>query len=159
MTRRMAKFYCTVLIFLVINVCDIFVKGQSTTRDCNNDKQDIYSGLWRICRDMNINNCDALTTLTKSIQSEFQNLKAQISGLEKRDERHERYLNYSIEEIRRQIRTANNVTKAEISRLEIRVERHDTNMSHTLQEGRREMQMKNTEMKNEIQRLNEKLSG
>ena len=65
----MAKSFFVVLLLLAMNVGNYFVKGQSTVGDCSNDEQN------KCCS-------DALFSLANIIQSEFQNLKAQISRLE-----------------------------------------------------------------------------
>lgn len=88
----MAKLSFAVLLLLAINVGDYFAMGQSTTGDFNNAEQNLHKCYSDACFD-----------LVRSIQSEFQNLRAQISRLEDRVERHDTYVNNSLQEIKRQM--------------------------------------------------------
>lgn len=72
----MAKIAYPLLLLLALNVGDYFAMGQSTIGDCSNDEQDFH----KYCS-------DALSAVAKGIQSEFQNLKDQISHLADRVER------------------------------------------------------------------------
>src|SRR6218665_3429688 len=122
----MAKYFCFVLLLLLVHLDNAFVVGQITFGDYNSDEQNIVTGLYRFVKEQHILNSDAWITLTKSIQSEFQNLKAQISSLEDRNERHDIYLKNSNEDIKSKVQTATNELKTQISRQEDRNERHDT---------------------------------
>lgn len=154
---RMVKSYCAVLLLLVINFGNIVVMGQSTFGGYNNDEQCIVNGLSWFLSDFHKYYSDASVALTRSIQSEFQNLKAQIARLENRMERPSTCMNNSVQEIKMQMQTENIDIKAHLSRLDNRIGRHDTNVNNSLEEIKRQMQMENMEMKNEFQRLCQKL--
>lgn len=71
---KMANSFFVVFLLLTINVDDYFAMGQSTFGDCSNYEQNkCYS--------------EALLALANGIQSEFHNLKRQISRLENPVER------------------------------------------------------------------------
>ena len=146
----MAKFFCAVLILLIISFGDIFAIEQSTVADSSSDEEDIVSGLSGFVTDVNVHNSDAWVTLAKSIQSEFQNLKVQISRLE---ERHDTFLDNSIEEIKSQVQKVNNDTRAQISRLENSLESHNTYMSNSIQQNKRQLQGEHSYLRTQILRM------
>ena len=107
-------------------------------------------------------NCDAWIALPKSIQSEFQDFKTQISRHDKylkssieeirsevwtgkhelksqilgQGDRVDAYFKNSIEEIKGQVQTANNDMKAHMLRQEDRAESHGIYLKNSLQEGK-----------------------
>lgn len=97
----------------MINFGNIFVSGQSTNGFCSSDEQDIANGLSGLLNDLHKSYSDVSFASTKSIQSEFQNLKAQIARLEDGVERHHIYMNDSIQELKRQLQMETNERKSE----------------------------------------------
>jgi hypothetical protein len=113
----MAKFCCTVFLLLTINFGIIYVRGQSTVGECNNDDKDIADDLSRFIKNLSMRNTDAWVTLTKSVESVLKDHNAQIAHLENRMESHNTYMSNSVDEIKRQLRIENMEMKNEFQGL------------------------------------------